>query len=317
MIVGVNGDVVIPDGVRSIGDYSFPDCTGLVSVIIPSSVTNVGVAAFAYCSALETVTIPSGVTSVGDWAFYNCGDMRSVTISSSVSSIGQDAFYGCDKLAVVYVVSGDTKRVKRLYPWPSTVKFVEFVPPSVDNDPKATVSGNPASGFLVMPSADVAAVVVSLPQGVAAEMVTAVVSPNVVSVKPNGAKVKVFSRGADITPYLDIPGTARCADGSVIAAQTEGVIDLTQLTVKESVVKGALNPANGAVVCLNASAPVITTAVTIPGFTYTFREGTTMESLGADATPVTYSGDGGKWTLPITVMGGDSAFYSLGVSVGE
>ena len=41
--------VVIGDGVTSIGDYAFYDCT-----------------------SLTTVSIPASVTSIGDYAFYNC-----------------------------------------------------------------------------------------------------------------------------------------------------------------------------------------------------------------------------------------------------
>ena len=43
---GSSGDVVIPEGVTSIGDYVFFLCDSLESVTIPDGVTNIGKAVF-------------------------------------------------------------------------------------------------------------------------------------------------------------------------------------------------------------------------------------------------------------------------------
>ncbi len=48
--------VSIPDGVTSIGDYAFSDCTGLTSITIPDSVTSIGNAAFRGCKNLTIRT---------------------------------------------------------------------------------------------------------------------------------------------------------------------------------------------------------------------------------------------------------------------
>ena len=42
-------EVVIPDGVTSIGDWAFAYCERLSSITIPDSVTNIGDMAFEYC----------------------------------------------------------------------------------------------------------------------------------------------------------------------------------------------------------------------------------------------------------------------------
>ena len=94
-------ELVIPDGVTSIGDYAFFGCTSLTSVTIPDSVTSIGSSAFAYCDSLTSVVIPDSVTSIGDCAFSDCSSLTSVTIGDSVESIGSDAFSWCTSLTVV------------------------------------------------------------------------------------------------------------------------------------------------------------------------------------------------------------------------
>ena len=57
----VNGelltDLIIPDGVTSIGTYQFGGCKSLKSITIPSNVTNIGEEAFVGCKSLTSVTI--------------------------------------------------------------------------------------------------------------------------------------------------------------------------------------------------------------------------------------------------------------------
>ena len=93
--------VTIPDSVTSIGDYAFQVCTSLTSVTIPDSVTSIGVGAFWDCTSLTSVTIPDSVTIIGEIAFQSCGSLTSITIPDSVTSIGERAFRDCTSLTSV------------------------------------------------------------------------------------------------------------------------------------------------------------------------------------------------------------------------
>ena len=96
-------DLVIPNSVTSIGEYTFCGCYGLTSVTIGNSVTSIGNYAFYGCHGLTSVTIGNSVTSIGNDAFWYCSGLTSVTIPNSVTSIGNRAFEGCSGLTSVTI----------------------------------------------------------------------------------------------------------------------------------------------------------------------------------------------------------------------
>lgn len=51
----INGTVVIPDSVTSIGKWAFYGCSGLTSIAIPDSVKSIGDCAFEDCRSLSEV----------------------------------------------------------------------------------------------------------------------------------------------------------------------------------------------------------------------------------------------------------------------
>ena len=123
-----SGNIIVPEGVTSIGDRAFGCCSSLTSIHIPSSVASIGNSAFWRCSSLssiivnpdnkffdsrdncnaiiesasnklvagcQTSVIPESVTEIGAYAFGGCKSLVSIVIPSSVVSIGDSAFYGC------------------------------------------------------------------------------------------------------------------------------------------------------------------------------------------------------------------------------
>ncbi len=99
----VAGDLIIPEGTTSLGNYAFYGCSGLTSITIPDSVTSIGSSAFNGCSKLTSITIPDGVTSIGSSAFNGCSKLTSITIPDSVTSIGTSILSGCAALESISV----------------------------------------------------------------------------------------------------------------------------------------------------------------------------------------------------------------------
>jgi len=90
-------EVIIEEGVTTIGVSAFDHCSAMTAVTIPSSVTSIGEAAFGGCGALSSIDIPNSVTKIGNVAFCASG-LTSVVIPNSVTKIGDGAFGSCKDL---------------------------------------------------------------------------------------------------------------------------------------------------------------------------------------------------------------------------
>ena len=133
---GPGGDIVIPKGVTSIGNYAF-EGSGLKSVVIPASVTSIGDYAFYECNSMTSVSIPKSVTSIGFSAFEGSG-LKSVVIPASVTDFGDYIFEDCDELQYVTFSNGITKvQVKEggVGRWFSECKKLKklIIPKSLEN----------------------------------------------------------------------------------------------------------------------------------------------------------------------------------------
>ena len=100
--------VVLSEGLTSIGNLAFYECEKLQSVVIPDSVTRIGNFAFAYCKKLEMLDLGSGVVSIGEAAFTDCYRLVSLHLPGSLKSIGKKAFYRCETITAVTVPASVT-----------------------------------------------------------------------------------------------------------------------------------------------------------------------------------------------------------------
>ena len=111
---GENSEVTIPEGVQSIGNFAFCDCSSLSSLTLPSSLQSIGDYAFYDCNSLTSLTLPSSLQSIGDYAFYDCNSLTSLTLPSSLQSIGEEAFDYCKSLSTLYIPAGTEAHFKRI-----------------------------------------------------------------------------------------------------------------------------------------------------------------------------------------------------------
>lgn len=96
--------VVIENGVTTIGEYAFENCTLLESVVISDSVEKIGKYAFSGCSALKRISLPDSIAQIGDYAFRASG-LEAVKIPEGVTLLGEGMFARCPNLQTVELPS--------------------------------------------------------------------------------------------------------------------------------------------------------------------------------------------------------------------
>ena len=111
---GPGGNIVIPGGVRVVGQAVFLNFIAMRTLTVPEGVEEIHgdffsetpTGAFSGCSNLNSVQLPQSLREIGCWAFSGCKNLRSVDIPSGVVKIGNRAFQGCEALKSVTLPAG-------------------------------------------------------------------------------------------------------------------------------------------------------------------------------------------------------------------
>jgi hypothetical protein len=91
-------NIIIPNGVTSIGQSVFQGCSKLTSIVIPNGVTSIAQAAFQDCTLLTSINIPTSLSIISNATFQGCVSLPNITIPNTVTSIQTNAFLNCNSL---------------------------------------------------------------------------------------------------------------------------------------------------------------------------------------------------------------------------
>ena len=100
-------EIVISEGITSIGLASFAYLENLESVHIPDSVTSIGYGAFSNCTSLDNVIFPEGETDF-EFVFDNCKSLKTVKLPESAEKLW-NTFYACTSLESVTIPANVTE----------------------------------------------------------------------------------------------------------------------------------------------------------------------------------------------------------------
>ena len=95
------GKVIIPDKIMDykccrIESRDFMHWDELTEIIIPEGVLSIGKSAFECCPNLINIKIPNSVISIGDFAFWECNNLNIIIDNSNDKvGIGYGAFSNC------------------------------------------------------------------------------------------------------------------------------------------------------------------------------------------------------------------------------
>ncbi len=103
------GSYTIPDGVETIGPYSF-ESSALTSLVIPKSVETIGKGAFSQSSALTTVTFEGETApTIGKGIFAFCDNLTSILVPASATGYTGDSASDNWKEWATYINSGQAQ----------------------------------------------------------------------------------------------------------------------------------------------------------------------------------------------------------------
>lgn len=90
--------LTVGEGITSIGENAFRNCTKLISAELPSSLKKINEDSFLDCVSLSDINIPFGVESIGSRAFKGCVSLIELQLPISVRILGEESFAGCTNL---------------------------------------------------------------------------------------------------------------------------------------------------------------------------------------------------------------------------
>lgn len=85
-------NVSLPSTLETIGNRAFRNLETLTEIELPASLISIGAGAFLSDVSLQHINIPNSVTTIEAQAFYNAINLQNIVIPSSVTSIGENAF---------------------------------------------------------------------------------------------------------------------------------------------------------------------------------------------------------------------------------
>ncbi len=175
--------IEIPEGVTSIGDTAFMQCSNLKKifvassnryyksirgilytkngktliccpvgktgkVVIPKGVTKIGKYAFLG-SSVSKVTMPNSVTKIEKSAFGSCSNLKSIKLSKNLKEIGQYAFSNCISLKSIVIPAKVTKLGVGAFLYCSNLKNITMTAGKIKKVNNQTFSGIGKATFTI------------------------------------------------------------------------------------------------------------------------------------------------------------------------
>lgn len=91
-------NLVIPQGIEVIKQYTFDGGTNIKSLVVNSGVSIIEQSAFKNCSSISTVNLPESLINIGNDAFFGCSSINEISLPNSITSIEERVFADCSEL---------------------------------------------------------------------------------------------------------------------------------------------------------------------------------------------------------------------------
>lgn len=122
-------NLVIPDGIETIGNGAFAKCQGITTLNLPRMLKSIGASAFVG-TKLTNVTIPTSVVTIGERAFAGLNleyvefEIESDDGGYGLQSIAQNAFEGCPVPKYVTAPMGILSKINDCFSFVETINVI-------------------------------------------------------------------------------------------------------------------------------------------------------------------------------------------------
>ncbi|MEE3309786.1 leucine-rich repeat domain-containing protein, partial [Sharpea azabuensis] len=105
-----SADVVLGEGLQTIGDHAFYYSNMDEELVIPDSVTSIGEYAFSSARTIKSFVVGKNVETLGKSAFSNCEAATSITFKGTkITEINAFTFDHCESLQTIAIPEGVTE----------------------------------------------------------------------------------------------------------------------------------------------------------------------------------------------------------------
>ena len=108
-------EIIIPEGVKHIGERAFLGCKNLKKIILPKSLVSIESSAFCECETLEEIILPSNLKKLNYRAFADCKRLRKIIIPEGIEELEWAVFSGCENLEEIVLPESIKKIDKQLF----------------------------------------------------------------------------------------------------------------------------------------------------------------------------------------------------------
>lgn len=118
-------ELVIPEGVVSIGDRAFTGCSNIKSISFPSTLTSIGTYSFKG-TGVSKIELPDNITRIGTSSFSDSSNLVSVKWNNTISDIPDGTFTNCVQLESFAFPEVITKVGKEAFSGCSALKDIKW-----------------------------------------------------------------------------------------------------------------------------------------------------------------------------------------------
>ena len=105
--------LIVEEGVTSIGKYAF-DCSDKLKIVsLPSSLKTIGVGSFSNCPSLCNINLPDSLTEIPYGTFAQDSSLKNVQLPKNLKKIGGSAF--CDSGLTELTIPETVKKLEDMH----------------------------------------------------------------------------------------------------------------------------------------------------------------------------------------------------------